>query len=88
MTAVWYREVNGDAYAASIEIDFIGDTLDASEARQHAERFMPTDAEFTELYVAPATPNGPIAIEMMRFVSESLSTFNSGVFAPEIVVMI
>lgn len=88
MFSVWYMEANGDAYAAYIEINFASDNLDSSEARKHAERMMPTDARFTELYVAPATPNGPLAIEMTRYVSESLGKIHSGVFAPEIVVMI
>lgn len=88
MVYVWYMDADGDSYAAYIEIDFASDNLDASEARAHAEQMMPSDARFTELYVAPSTPSGPIAMEMTRYVSESLGTINSGGFAPEIVVLI
>jgi hypothetical protein len=88
MVYAWYLDMNGESYVSYIEIDFASDKLDASEARQRAESLMPTDATFSELYIAPSTPSGPVAIEMTRYVSESLGKVHEGTFPPEIVVMI
>lgn len=85
---VWYHDLGDDSFVTYIEIDVASETLSSDEARNRAERLLPTDSQFTELYVAPATPNGPVAIEMMRFVSPSLGEVHDRAFPSEIVVMI
>lgn len=80
-----YRDVDGVPTAVFIEFAWVGDGVGDAVARDLVGRFLPADATLTELYTAPPTPNGPIALVMNRYESESLGRIAA--FAPEILVV-
>ncbi len=83
---VWYMKLNGETIASYVEVAYGPDGVPAIEARELAERRIPVDAEFSEMYIAPATPQGPTAPTIARYLSPSLGDHYSGALPPEILV--
>jgi hypothetical protein len=87
MTYVSYREYNGEQLAVYVEYTWFGDGATQGVASATIEGLLPSDAALTELYVAPATPEGPITLLVYRYISEALGEAHHGVLAPEILVI-
>lgn len=87
MTYVSYRDVNGVQIAVYVEFVWFGDGVTEQVAAETIEDLLPADAELTEIYLAPSTPDGPIALAANRYASESLGTAQAGVLASEILVI-
>ncbi|MCC6791571.1 MAG: hypothetical protein IT336_07805 [Thermomicrobiales bacterium] len=82
---VSYRDVDGVPTAVFIEFAWVGDGVGDAVASDLVDRCLPADATLTELYTAPPTPNGPIALVMNRYESDSLGRIAA--LAPEILVI-
>src|SRR5215217_2638994 len=52
---VSYREINGEEFASYVEFSWRGDGASEQVARTTVESLIPSDAELTEIYVAPPT---------------------------------
>lgn len=87
MINVAYRDVNGEQIAIYVELYWLGDGVSQAVATETIERLLPADASMTELYVAPPTPNGPVALSIYRYTSESLGDSHGGLLATEILVI-
>ncbi len=87
MTYVSYRELNGEQIAVFVELAWLGDGVSQQVSTQTIERLLPADAILTELYIAPATPDGPIALSIYRYTSESLADAYDDTLAAEILVI-
>ena len=83
---VWYRSLNGDEIASYVEVSYGPDGVANVQAMELAESLLPDDAEYTEMFVAPATPHGPTALVMTRYVSDALGVRSAGAVPPEILV--
>jgi hypothetical protein len=83
---VSYRSVNGEDLAVYVEFAWRGEGVPAHAARNLVEDFLPADAELTELYIAPPTASGPLALVTHRYQSDDL-VVASPTFAPEILVI-
>ena len=79
-----YRDANGVQVAAYIELDWRGDGVDKTRAQEAVASLLPPDAKRTELYTAPPTLGGPLAIDSRRY--ESASLRENPVLAPEVLV--
>jgi len=84
-TYVSYRDINGVETAVYVELAWRGDGVDEQQAQRATESLIPADAELTELYVAPPTPGGPIALVTYRYESAGLGELQA--LAPEILVI-
>ena len=82
---VTYRDVNGEEIAVFVEFAWRGTGASKQEARTVAENLLPADAELTELYVAPPTSIGPLALVTYRYESDALG--ENAALAPEILVI-
>ena len=82
---VTYREINGEAIAVYLEFAWRGNGASAQAARAVAAGLLPTDAELTEIYVAPPTRSGPVALVTHRYESDALGAVQT--LAPEILVI-
>jgi len=71
---VTYREINGEEIAIYLEFSWRGEGTGEIDARHLVESLLPADAELTELYTAPPTTSGPIALVSNRYESESLGS--------------
>ena len=87
MIYVSYREFNSEQIVIYVELNWLGDGVSEDLARETIERLLPGDATLTELYTSPPTPDGPIALSMYRYISDSLGEVHSGVLASEILVL-
>jgi hypothetical protein len=87
MTYVSFREINGEEIAVYVELTWFGDGVTGEVASTTIERLLPSDAVLTELYVAPATPEGPITLVAHRYTSEALGEAHAGVLAKEILAI-
>ncbi len=82
---VSYREINGEDVAVYVEFQWVGDGVDEATAHRFAASLLPSDAELTELYIAPPTSSGPVALVTHRYVSDALT--GNPALAPEILVI-
>jgi hypothetical protein len=87
MTYVSYRDINGEEVAVYVEFNWFGDGVTEAVARDTVESLLPADAVLTEIYVAPATPDGPIAFVANRYTSDALARAYANILAPEILVI-
>ena len=55
---VAFQNVNEEEIAVYVEFAWRGDGATEQAARSLVESFLPTDAELTQLFVAPPTPDG------------------------------
>jgi hypothetical protein len=85
-TYVWYMSFNDVEVAAYVEVDYGPDGVTMVQARELVSNYLPADAEFSELFVAPATPGGPTALTMTRYLSPSLASRYDGIIPAEILV--
>src|SRR5688572_15098015 len=67
---VSYRDVNGEMTAVYVEFAWRGDGASEQAAREMVAHLIPADASLTELYVAPPTSSGPVALVTHRYESE------------------
>ena len=82
---VTYRDVDGELTAVFAEFVWFGDGVSQPVARRVVQNLLPADADLTELYVAPPTTSGPIALVTERYESESLG--EHAALAPEVLVI-
>jgi hypothetical protein len=82
---VTYREINGEDIAIYVEFNWRGDGVGEVDARNLVESLLPADAELTELYTAPPTTSGQIALVSNRYESAALGS--NMALTPEILVM-
>jgi hypothetical protein len=82
---VSYRDVNGELTAVYVEFAWRGNGVSEQAARDMVAHLIPADASLTELYVAPPTSRGPVALVTYRYESESLGAVPA--LAPEILVI-
>lgn len=87
MAYVSYREINGVQIAVAAEFAWGGGGVSEADAGKLIAKFLPADAKLTELYIAPATPDGPIALSVLRYTSEDLGHAYNGVLAPEVIAI-
>lgn len=73
---VYYVEVNNLPPGGSELVNII----------EEVEYLIPSDAELTEAYIAPPTPNGPTALHTFRYVSASLGEVHGGAVPSEILM--
>jgi hypothetical protein len=85
-TYVWYMAFNGLEVAAYVEVDFGPEGVPMVDARDLVTNYLPADAEFSELFVAPPTPGGPTALSMTRYLSPSLAAAYDNIIPAEILV--
>lgn len=84
---VAYQEVNGQKVAVYVQVDWSGDGVAETDARDIAIGLIPDDARITDLYSAPPTPGGPLAFSVYRYRSEALGAAHEGALAPEMLVI-
>lgn len=82
---VSYRDLNGDAIAVYVEFAWSGAGATEQAAQAIGKRLLPVDAQLTELYIAPPTTAGPIALVTHRYESEALGTHPA--LPPDILVV-
>jgi hypothetical protein len=82
---VTYRDVNDELTAVYAELAWEGDGIDEPAARAVVQNLLPVDAKLTELYVAPPTSSGPVALVTERYESASLG--EDPTLAPEVLVI-
>jgi hypothetical protein len=83
---VGYQDTNGQQIAVYLEINLPGG-LSEREAQAMATAYLPADAERTEVYTAPPSPDGVTALQTYRYVSPSLGAAYDGILAGEILVI-
>jgi hypothetical protein len=84
---VAYQTIGNEQIARYVQIDWLGDGVTGPVLRDVVARLIPADARLTDLYWAPPTPGGPLALVSYRYVSETLGAAYNGVLAPEILVI-
>ncbi len=82
---VTYRNLNGDDIAVYVEFAWSGDGATEQVAHAVGKRLLPADSEITELYVAPPTTDGPVALVTERYESEALGA--NPALPPDILVV-
>ncbi len=85
-TYVWYVSFNGKDVAAYVEVAYGPEGVPPVQAHDLAQGYLPADAEFSELFIAPATPQGPTALAMTRYLSPSLAATHGNIIPAEILV--
>src|SRR5215213_2946928 len=85
-TYVWYVSFNELEVAAYVEVAYDSEGVSPVQARDLAQGYLPADAEFSELFIAPATPQGPTALAMTRYLSPSLAATHGNIIPAEILV--
>lgn len=85
-TYVWYMSFNDQEVAAYVEVAYGPEGVSPVQAHDTAMAYLPADAEFSELFVAPATPRGPTALTMTRYLSPSLAAAYGEIIPAEILV--
>ena len=85
-TYVWYMSFNELEVAAYVEVVYGSNGVSPVQARDLAQSYLPADAEFSELFIAPATPQGPTALTMTRYLSPSLAATYGNIIPAEILV--
>jgi hypothetical protein len=83
---VGYQDTNGQQIAVYLEINLPGG-LSEREAQALATGYLPADAERTETYTAPPSPDGATALQTYRYVSPSLNAAYDGLLASEVLVI-
>ena len=63
----------------------MGDGVTQQVARATVQKMLPSDARLTELYVAPPTTSGPIALVTERYESRALA--ENPALAPDVLVI-
>ncbi|MDQ3657788.1 MAG: hypothetical protein M3457_22275 [Chloroflexota bacterium] len=84
---VAYQDVNGRDIAVYLEVDLPGG-MSEREARVMTAGYLPVDAQLTDVYTAPPTPDGAIALTTYRYVSASLDAAYGGILPGEILVIV
>src|SRR5829696_1425988 len=69
---VTYRDTNGELSVVYAELAWAGDGVDEPAARAVVRSLLPDGGKLTELYVAPPTSSGPVALVTERYESASL----------------
>jgi hypothetical protein len=82
---VSYRDINGEMVAVYVEFVWRGDGVSEQDARDMIAHLIPADSTLTELYIAPPTGSGPIALVTSRYKSDSLGGIPA--LAPEVMVI-
>ncbi len=82
---VTYRELNGDEVAVYVEFAWSGEGATEQGAQAVGKRLLPADSKLTELYVAPPTAAGPIALVTHRYESDALGA--NPALPPDILVV-
>jgi hypothetical protein len=83
---VAYQDTNGQEIAVYLEINLPGG-MSEREARALAGSYLPADAEQTEVYTAPPSPDGATALQMYRYQSPALDAAYGGILAGEVLVI-
>ncbi len=82
---VAYQDTNGVEIAVYLEINLPGG-MSQRESRAFAAGYLPEDAERTEVFTAPPSPDGSTAVQSYRYVSPALGTAYDGLVAEEVLV--
>ncbi len=82
---VTYRNLNGVDTAVYIEFAWSGGGATEQGAHAVGKRLLPADSRLTELYVAPPTTAGPVALVTERYESEALAA--NPALPPDILVV-
>ena len=85
-TYVWYMSFNDQEVADYVEVAYGPEGISPVQARDTAKAYLPADAAFSELFIAPATPRGPTALAMTRYLSPSLAAIHGEIIPAEILV--
>lgn len=83
---VGYQETNGRQIAVYLEINLPGG-MSEREAQAMTTGYLPGDAQVTEVYTAPPSPDGQTALQMYRYESPSLDAAYENILAGEILVV-
>ncbi len=85
---VAFGDVAGGPVALYVEFAWHEDGAPEADTTDLIEGLLPADADLTELYIAPPTPVGPVALEMRRYISASLAAAYDDQLPPEIGMVI
>lgn len=84
---VAYRRIAEQQVAVHVQVTWLGDGVTDAVMRATVAELIPADARLTDLYWAPPTPDGPIALSTYRYVSEALGAAYNGELAPELLAI-
>jgi hypothetical protein len=86
---VSFFDVGGEPVCVYFEDNnFPEDGLDTPSVRERLAYRMPSDAELTDLAIAPPTPAGETAFRVERYTSAALDAAHGGTLAPEILAVL